>query len=192
MMARSTTRSNQRPDTLMQDRSPPARRNPLATHGRTIHWVIFDQVRRGLPIGAFRSAPRADIPPAPPFYEYGLAVRVERDRRTIVDRRLACWARAGDRPSPSTPSPLLPHPSDRCREVDGERKCDDADHDLQRMAAVMTARQDAAFVERDVDRGGSHGAPSLRVVSNAMSAASRILLPSLPSSVRARSKSFTA
>ena len=24
----------------MQDRSPPARRNPLATHGRTIHWVI--------------------------------------------------------------------------------------------------------------------------------------------------------
>ena len=37
MMARSTTRSNQRPDTLMQDRSPPARRNLLATHGRTIH-----------------------------------------------------------------------------------------------------------------------------------------------------------
>src|SRR6516225_8778239 len=27
----------QRPDTLMQDRPPPARRNPLATHGRTIH-----------------------------------------------------------------------------------------------------------------------------------------------------------
>src|SRR5260370_11307307 len=39
MMARSTTRSNQRPDTLMQDRSPPARQNLLATHGRTIHWV---------------------------------------------------------------------------------------------------------------------------------------------------------
>jgi len=29
MMARSTTRSNQRPDTLMQDRSPPARRRLL-------------------------------------------------------------------------------------------------------------------------------------------------------------------
>jgi hypothetical protein len=29
--------SNQRPDTLMQDHSPPARQNPLATHGRTIH-----------------------------------------------------------------------------------------------------------------------------------------------------------
>src|SRR5215204_2666890 len=29
MMARSNTRSNQRPDTLMQDRSPPARRNLL-------------------------------------------------------------------------------------------------------------------------------------------------------------------
>src|SRR5712664_3763833 len=28
MMARSATRSNQRPDTLMQDRSPPARRKP--------------------------------------------------------------------------------------------------------------------------------------------------------------------
>ena len=37
MMARSTTRSKQRPDTLMQDRSPPSRRNLLATHGRTMH-----------------------------------------------------------------------------------------------------------------------------------------------------------
>ena len=39
MMARSPTSSNQRPDTLMQDRSSPTRRKPLATHGRTIHWV---------------------------------------------------------------------------------------------------------------------------------------------------------
>ena len=39
MMARSVTSSNQRPDTLMQDRSPPTRQKPLATHGRTIHWV---------------------------------------------------------------------------------------------------------------------------------------------------------
>jgi hypothetical protein len=38
MMARST-RSNQRPDTLMQDRYLPDRRKPLAPHGRTIHWV---------------------------------------------------------------------------------------------------------------------------------------------------------
>src|SRR5437764_1239937 len=37
MMARSTTAPIQRPDTLMQDRSPPARRNLLATRGRTIH-----------------------------------------------------------------------------------------------------------------------------------------------------------
>ena len=36
MMARSQ-RSKQKPDTLMQDRSPPTRRNLLATHGRTIH-----------------------------------------------------------------------------------------------------------------------------------------------------------
>jgi hypothetical protein len=31
--------SNQRSDTLMQDRSPPTRQNLLATHGRTIHLV---------------------------------------------------------------------------------------------------------------------------------------------------------
>jgi hypothetical protein len=36
MMARNTC-SNKRPDTLMQDRSPPTRRSSLATHGRTIH-----------------------------------------------------------------------------------------------------------------------------------------------------------
>src|SRR5260370_40384165 len=38
MVARSQS-SNQRPDTLMQDRKPTARRKPLATRGRTIHWV---------------------------------------------------------------------------------------------------------------------------------------------------------
>jgi hypothetical protein len=38
MMARSQ-RSKQKPDTLMQDRPPPTRRNLLATHGRTIHRV---------------------------------------------------------------------------------------------------------------------------------------------------------
>jgi hypothetical protein len=37
-MVRSNS-SNLRPDTLMRDRLPPARQNPLATHGRTIHWV---------------------------------------------------------------------------------------------------------------------------------------------------------
>jgi len=37
MMAGSGTRSNQRPDTLMQDCAPPDRQSPLATHGRTIH-----------------------------------------------------------------------------------------------------------------------------------------------------------
>src|ERR1700730_10814854 len=36
MVARSKS-SNQRPDTLMQDRKPTARRKPLATRGRTIH-----------------------------------------------------------------------------------------------------------------------------------------------------------
>src|SRR5215831_18925226 len=39
MMARSTNRSNQRPDTLMQDRKAARSTKPLATRGRTIHWV---------------------------------------------------------------------------------------------------------------------------------------------------------
>jgi hypothetical protein len=37
MMARSTNRSNQRPDTLMQGRKAARLIKPLATHGRTIH-----------------------------------------------------------------------------------------------------------------------------------------------------------
>ncbi len=36
MVARSMTRSNVRPDTLMQDPHPTDRRKPLATRGRTI------------------------------------------------------------------------------------------------------------------------------------------------------------
>jgi hypothetical protein len=39
MMARSSNRSNQRPDTLMQDRKAARSTKPLATHGRTIHSV---------------------------------------------------------------------------------------------------------------------------------------------------------
>src|SRR5258708_21392074 len=38
-MARSTTCSNQRPDTLMQDRSPPARRNRLQRTVGPYIWV---------------------------------------------------------------------------------------------------------------------------------------------------------
>jgi hypothetical protein len=40
MMARSTTRSNQRPDTLMRDRKAARSMKPLATHGRTIHCIV--------------------------------------------------------------------------------------------------------------------------------------------------------
>src|SRR6516164_11643272 len=43
MMARGTKGSKQRPDTLMQGRTSPTRRSLLATHGRTIHWVISRQ-----------------------------------------------------------------------------------------------------------------------------------------------------
>src|SRR5262249_17190891 len=39
MMARSTQRFNQRPDTLMHDRTSANSTNSLAPHGRTIHWV---------------------------------------------------------------------------------------------------------------------------------------------------------
>src|SRR5271170_1731302 len=65
MMARSTTRSNHRPDTLMQDRLPPDRQRLLqrtagpyiATHGRTIH---VGQTRR------FEAAPSTSaLPPTP-------------------------------------------------------------------------------------------------------------------------------
>ena len=58
MMARSKS-SNQRPDTLMQDRLPPDRRKPLATRGRTIHWVIRDQVEPSSKSGHVRYAPIA-------------------------------------------------------------------------------------------------------------------------------------
>jgi hypothetical protein len=42
MVVRSTTRSTRRPDALRQDRKVESSRNPLATHGRTTHWVRFD------------------------------------------------------------------------------------------------------------------------------------------------------
>src|SRR6266404_6604829 len=58
MMARSPTSSNQRPDTLMQDRSPPTRRKPLATHGRTIHRVKS----RPMPNGGIRQKAPFPIP----------------------------------------------------------------------------------------------------------------------------------
>jgi hypothetical protein len=58
-------RSNQRPDTLMQDRSPPARPNPLATHGRTIHMgatcevaARFTYVRYGADSGRIDGSPK--------------------------------------------------------------------------------------------------------------------------------------
>jgi hypothetical protein len=37
MMTRTTTRPNQRPNTLMQDRKADRSMKPSATHGRTIH-----------------------------------------------------------------------------------------------------------------------------------------------------------
>src|SRR6266536_850105 len=59
MMARSTTRSNQRPDTLMQDRTSARSAKPLATHGRTIHWVTTGKVLIQHKISAL--PPKADV-----------------------------------------------------------------------------------------------------------------------------------
>src|SRR5580700_11057635 len=60
MMARSKS-SDQRPDTLMQDRKPTARRKPLAKRGRTIHWGQTLQV--ALNHSAGPSPPRCESRP---------------------------------------------------------------------------------------------------------------------------------
>jgi hypothetical protein len=44
----------------MQDRSPPVRRNPLATHGRTIHWVNRVGGNHGRPTLSVRSTPNSE------------------------------------------------------------------------------------------------------------------------------------
>jgi hypothetical protein len=68
MMARSMTRSNQRPDTLMQDRTAARSTKPLATHGRTIlmgqirPWRSID-VDGGLSPDSFRAGPIRNAPP---------------------------------------------------------------------------------------------------------------------------------
>src|SRR5262249_23431300 len=62
MMARSTTCSNQRPDTLMRDRICRIEENLLQRTAGPYIRVIFDRTQRGLPIGHFRFAPTADIP----------------------------------------------------------------------------------------------------------------------------------
>ena len=58
MTARSTKRSNQRPDTLMQDRKADTSMKSLATHGRTIHVGHFSTLQGVEP--ARKSA--ADLP----------------------------------------------------------------------------------------------------------------------------------
>src|ERR1700737_3208616 len=62
MMARSTTRSNQRPDTLMQDRICQVD-EPLATRGRTIH---LGQKRRFASLPAISGLPRTTDIVRPP------------------------------------------------------------------------------------------------------------------------------
>ena len=55
MIARSATNSNQRPDTLMQDRPRPTRRKPLAAHGRAIHLGHLRKSPQSGPDGRLRT-----------------------------------------------------------------------------------------------------------------------------------------
>src|SRR5262249_19555101 len=54
MVVRSTARSIQRPDTLMQDRKATDRRRPLATHGRTIQLGQSSPLREVEPFADIR------------------------------------------------------------------------------------------------------------------------------------------
>src|SRR5207244_2137725 len=65
MMARSTG-SNQRPNTLTQDRISQRRPKPLAPHGRTIHWVESR-------VGAVAWGPLAIAPFPIPAHQTGRA-----------------------------------------------------------------------------------------------------------------------
>jgi hypothetical protein len=61
MVARSMTRSNQRPNTLMQDRSPPVRQRLLQrTAGPYIRVIFAPSNPYGLPVHV-RFAPKADL-----------------------------------------------------------------------------------------------------------------------------------
>src|SRR5258705_7524804 len=81
-MARSKC-SNQRPDTLMQDRSPPARRNLLATHGRTIHRVT--SVRTRTACNSSASPPIADIRAGIYLRSFGPLTDLQRDNSVALD-----------------------------------------------------------------------------------------------------------
>ena len=101
MMARSTTRSNQRPDTLMQDRSPPARQNPLATHGRTVH---LGQTGKNSVRAAFQLCPQTRTL----LDAFGMSQRchfrthASQQMRVIRSPRRACRAHGTRNPSDST------------------------------------------------------------------------------------------
>ena len=97
MMARSTARSNQRPDTLMQDRKPTDRRKSLATHGRTIHCGL-EIVNAVLTVGgvafekagAHRVILRADPARARHGPSGGIGSRCKRSRTALASQS-RCW-----------------------------------------------------------------------------------------------------
>src|SRR5437879_4523963 len=97
MMARSTARSNQRPDTLMQDRKPTDRRKSLATHGRTIHCGL-EIVNAVLTVGgvafekagAHRVILRADPARARHEPSSGIGSRCKRSRTALASQS-RCW-----------------------------------------------------------------------------------------------------
>jgi hypothetical protein len=67
--------SNQRSDTLMQDRSPPARQSLLATHGRTIHSGHSRLGRAGSASSHVRSARKRSIIVSGPHVAKGQSVQ---------------------------------------------------------------------------------------------------------------------
>src|SRR5215472_14360228 len=102
MMARSTKRSNQRPDTLMQDRISP-NSNKSSCNARPDH--TFGSFASFPPTRRVRFAPRADIRPMPAFVSTRPAARsktnllklrrpVRPGCRAVRDSTLAAWYRS--------------------------------------------------------------------------------------------------
>src|SRR5262245_39788736 len=93
----------------MQDRPPPTRRNPLATHGRTIHWVTSrpDGIVRGRSAYPREAAPtRTYLAPllvtrsGHVVLPLGLSVGARRGRCRPLDRVASLWSSARVEPMP--------------------------------------------------------------------------------------------
>ena len=96
---REHERSNQRPDTLMQDRISQDRRKPLATHGRTIH---LGQNEKPPVSGLCQLPPAADISPP------NQAVNLATSSGFLTTGRLPYLTSRSLRPRPQVPARWCP------------------------------------------------------------------------------------